>query len=272
LRLSVVVENLASGRGMLAEHGLSVLLETDGNRLLFDTGQGMALPRNLEILGADPSSIGTCVLSHGHYDHTGGLAWLLERNPDCRVVAHPDVFRPMWSLSGGRHAAGCPSGRPEGADLELSEEPLEVLPGVTTTGFVPRRTDFETVPGHFVDESGDRDIIPDDMGLVIRVPLGTVLVTGCAHAGVVNTARLAGELTGSAPVAILGGFHLHAAGFERVKRVAEELSEMGVRRLYPGHCTGERQICELAAQSWDCRRIHTGFTLDLAGDTNGMMG
>lgn len=257
---------------MLAEHGLSVLLETDGGRLLFDTGQGLALPRNLEILGVDPASIGTCVLSHGHYDHTGGLKWLLESSPGCRVAAHPAVFRPMWSLIGGRHGAGCLSGRPTGAELELSEEPLEVFPGVTTTGFVPRRTDFETVPEHFVDDSGERDIIPDDMGLVIRAPQGTVLVTGCAHAGVVNTARLAGELTGSAPVAILGGFHLHSAGAERVQRVAEELAEMGVQRLYPGHCTGERQVCELAARFGACRRIHTGFTLGLSGDTNGLLG
>jgi 7,8-dihydropterin-6-yl-methyl-4-(beta-D-ribofuranosyl)aminobenzene 5'-phosphate synthase len=272
LRLTVVVDDLASGRGMLAEHGLSVLLEAGGERLLFDTGQGMALPENLKRLGVDPASIGTCVLSHGHYDHTGGLERLLRSSPGCRVVAHPEVFRPMWSLAGGRHPVGCPPGRPGEAELVLSREPLQVLPGVGTTGYVPRRTEYETVPEHFVDGNGRHDDIPDDMGLVIDAPAGTVLVTGCAHSGVVNTALQAGELAGSPPVVILGGFHLHSAGAGRVKKVAEALAGLGVERIYPGHCTGERQTCELAARFGACRRIHTGFTLDLTGDINGMQG
>jgi 7,8-dihydropterin-6-yl-methyl-4-(beta-D-ribofuranosyl)aminobenzene 5'-phosphate synthase len=271
LRLTVAVDDLAGGRGTLAEHGLSVLLETGGERLLFDTGQGMALPTNLQRLDVDPAGIGTCVLSHGHYDHTGGLDWLLERSPGCRVVAHPGVFREMWSLAGGRHAIGCPTGRPRSAGLLLSADPVEVLPGVTTTGEVPRQSGFEKVPGHFVDAGGGHDDIPDDMGLVIRSPMGVVLLAGCAHSGAVNMSLRARELAGRPPVVVVGGLHLSGEDPARVERTGRELAGMGVRMLCAGHCTGESQLCALAGHFEACRRIRTGFTLDLTGDINGLL-
>lgn len=272
MRLTVVVDDLAAGRGMLGEHGLSVLLEAGDERLLFDTGQGMALSTNLQRLEVDPAGIGTCVLSHGHYDHTGGLDWLLRHSPDCRVVAHPAAFREMWSLSGGSHRIGCPSGRPQDAALRLSADPVELLPGVMTTGEVPRRNTFETVPEHFVDAGGAHDDIPDDMGLVIAASDGPVLLAGCAHSGVVNMAERAGELAGRPPVVVVGGLHLRGEGANRIERTGSRLAAMGVRALFCGHCTGESQLCELAGHFEVCRRIHTGFTLDLSGETNGMLG
>ena len=250
---------------MIAEHGLSIMVEAEGRRLLFDTGQGMALFGNLRRMWIAPATIGTCALSHCHYDHTGGLLRLLEGNPDCVLAGHPTVFRRSRSLLGGDHEVGYPYGDPPSAKLRLSRNPLELAPGVMTTGYVPRVTDFESVPGHFVDLQGEPDCMDDDMGLVLDTPDGPALLTGCAHSGVVNMALRARELAGSAPVFVMGGMHLYDEDSNHVARVGEELSGIGVRALFPGHCTGERQVCQLTDHFQVCRRIDTGFTLELNG-------
>ena len=140
VRLTFLCENyVLQGKGLIGEHGLSLLVEREGRYILFDTGQGLGLDPNARTLGVDLSRVEGVVLSHGHYDHTGGLAELLRQTKGLKVTAHPDLFSPKDSRRhGGLRYIGVPYPKDAlegwGAELDLRREPMEVLPGVFTTG------------------------------------------------------------------------------------------------------------------------------------------
>jgi len=256
LRITTLVENTAGGGGVLAQHGLSFLIERDGDAVLFDTGAGDLVLYNAQVLGLDLSRVGAVVLSHGHYDHTGGLKAVLKRLPEVRVVAHPVAFHRRYARmsDGTGRVVGCPVSEEEvkaaGARLELSASPVEVLPGIRTTGEVPRVTDFEDTGGpFFLDEGCTKpDVLADDISLFAETKAGLVVVLGCAHAGVVNILRHVTQLSGGAHIhAVTGGMHLAAASVERLNKTVEAFRELGVERISIGHCTGLRAMCRFMA-------------------------
>ena len=226
------VEHLSEpGRNFLAEHGFSVLVETaNGERVLFDAGAtDRAVPHNLPLLGLDIArDIDAAVLSHGHSDHAGALDLLR-----CPIHAHPDALGARFILRNGRTRYDLTAkALPFIADrLKLSADPVEVAPGVWTTGEIPRENDWETAEG-FVRIRGDaleEDPINDDQGLAIVTPQGLVVITGCAHAGVINTVEHARRVTGVDRVhAINGGFHLIGADPTRVRKTIA-----GIREISP---------------------------------------
>jgi 7,8-dihydropterin-6-yl-methyl-4-(beta-D-ribofuranosyl)aminobenzene 5'-phosphate synthase len=246
-RVTLLAENTARGRGILGEHGLAYWVETPGGPLLFDTGQGLVLEGNAAQLGIDLGEALAVVLSHGHYDHVGGLEGVLERLAGVPVYLHPDALMERYT--------GLPGGgtRPvntefmiaglvgSGADLREHRGPVEVLPGVYMTGEVPRETDYEDTGGAFyLDAEGSRpDPIRDDQSLFFDTAEGVVLVLGCAHAGVVNTMRHVARLAGVSKLhAVIGGMHLLHAGEERLERTREVFRELEVAVISPCHCTG----------------------------------
>lgn len=268
IRVTLLAENTARGRGILGEHGLAYWIETDDGRLLFDTGQGHVLRRNAETLGIDLASADAIVLSHGHYDHVGGLEPELVRSPRAVVYLHPDALRERFIrkdegmypvneefLFGGRIEEGT-------AHLCKTGEPVEVLPGVWTTGEVPRLTDYEDTGGaFFLDEAGTKtDPIRDDQALYFRTGKGIVLILGCAHAGVVNTMRHVAGLTGEERLhAVIGGMHLLHAGEERLEQTYRVFDEMEVELIAPCHCTGIRATVGFWNRFGDrCREAHAG--------------
>ncbi|MDN5347225.1 MAG: 7,8-dihydropterin-6-yl-methyl-4-(beta-D-ribofuranosyl)aminobenzene 5-phosphate synthase [Clostridia bacterium] len=246
--LTVLVENTTEQRGLLAEHGFAVLVEAGGKKILFDTGAGRALLPNAEALGVDLKSVDVVVLSHGHYDHTGGLKAFLEVHNPVDIYAHPDVFRERYRVETGKEPRyiGIPWGKEElaawGAHFHLQETPVNLAEGVSLTGFIPRLTEYETVSNAFQIRSGDgfeRDIIPDDQALVIHSQAGLVVLLGCAHAGLINTLRYVQSITGEKKIcAVLGGTHLRGAGEERIARTLEALRDFGLDKIGVSHCTG----------------------------------
>lgn len=249
------------------EHGLSVLVDTPEGCVLFDTGaSGTVLLHNLEAAEVDPASIRALALSHGHRDHTGGLAAFLGRHPGLPVYAHPDVLRERFSRRDAElRAVGMPVYRfpdareeegmrsigvtipPEDlrrrADLRLSTAPQEILPGVWTTGEVTGRTEPEgRSPYHFVrGETGwEPDPYRDDLSLVLETHWGLVLLCGCCHAGLLNTLAHVERVFGRPVVAIFGGTHLISADADHLERVRQKLQTLSLRRVSPSHCTGER--------------------------------
>ena len=270
--LHVVVDDAPGAPGLVSEHGFSCWVATEHGAILFDTGLGHALLGNARRLGLSLGDARALVLSHGHYDHTGGLAPLLLEVPIPRVVAHPAFDGPHRSRStGADRDAGVPdAGRLALASVvvERSREPTEVVPGVWATGEIPRSTD-EDVGGPFFTDRGGRfpDPLLDDQALVVRHQAGLVILLGCAHAGVRNTLRHARRLFPGVPIrGVLGGMHLHSASPARLEATLGELAA-GDALVGPAHCTGEhaKAVLQAGLGSRFCRVV-VGSILELGRD------
>lgn len=278
IRITVLVDNWVSRRGLLAEHGWACWIESPAARILFDTGQGLALLHNARELGIPLKDADAVVLSHGHYDHTGGLEGLLGLGVRARVYAHPAAFESKYkrdSKDGGRDI-GVPGGGPPlreriAESLISTLEPTTICAGVTVTGQVPRSTDFEDTGGDFCsDERCERsDPLLDDQSLILDVADGIIVVLGCAHSGVVNTLRYARTLYPAKPLAaVLGGMHLYSATPHRLARTVEELRAMNVGMLVPAHCTGPQAAAALgAAFEKRCTVSQVGAALEFPSET-----
>lgn len=247
-RVTCLVDDHVAGLALPTEHGLSLHVQTDGRRGLLDTGKSGLLADNARHLGLDLGRVEWVLLSHGHYDHTGGLETVLAAAPSAAIHAHPDAF----GIKGVEHQhasyeIGCPASldrlKELGADLRLARGPLEIAPGLLCTGEIPRITDFEAPEHRFwvEDEEGRHpDTFFDDQALVLDTAEGLVVLLGCAHRGVVNTLRYVVRLLPGRPLhLVMGGMHLYAADEERIDRTIEALVELGVERVGCCHCTGD---------------------------------
>lgn len=254
ISVTFLSENTARRPGILGEHGLAYWIRAGDSRVLFDTGQGLVLNSNSERLDIDLAKAGAIVLSHGHYDHTGGLDVALARAPRAPVFVHPAAFLPRYSLGHGQaRQIGMDSSVlkklvAENQPLVLTEEPTEIVPGLHATGQIPRETDFEDTGGpFFLDKEGTLpDPIADDQALYFETDGGTVVILGCAHAGVINTLSYIQRLTGNAPIyAVIGGMHLLNASPDRMRKTISALREMDPQWIGPAHCTGPFATAEL---------------------------
>jgi 7,8-dihydropterin-6-yl-methyl-4-(beta-D-ribofuranosyl)aminobenzene 5'-phosphate synthase len=238
------------------KHGLSFFIQAkigdDKVTVLMDTGPSSeALLHNVDSIGVNLEDVDVIALSHGHYDHTGGLLEALKRmKKQVPVIAHPTAFDPEFSLMPHLRLIGAPF---KFSDVEsvggvpvFVSNPVKIADGVTTTGEVPRITAFESVRGfwtvqkeRFVD-----DVMLDDQSLVIDVEgKGLVVVAGCAHAGIINTVKHAQKITGNSMVyAVLGGFHLWNADNKRIQATIAELENLDLKFVAPCHCTGKKAV------------------------------
>ncbi len=261
VRLTFLADNRASREGLAAEHGLAVLVERGGSAVLLDTGAGGALLANAAALGVDLSRVGAVALSHGHYDHTGGLDALLEVVPEgVPVRAHPGALVRRYAVRPGPGAReiGFRGGDAARRRVLASEGAVGIAPGLVLTGRVPRTNGFEDTGGpFFLDPAGrEPDLIVDDQSLIAMTGAGNVLICGCAHAGVLNTLAHAAVVAGDDRfVAVVGGFHLGSAGPERIARTVRALEAAGVKRVGPAHCTGEA-ACAALAEAFGERFLH----------------
>jgi 7,8-dihydropterin-6-yl-methyl-4-(beta-D-ribofuranosyl)aminobenzene 5'-phosphate synthase len=248
LRITLLVENTAGRRDVLAEHGLAFWVEADGRKILFDTGQGLALAHNAGVLRIDLSDADAVVLSHGHYDHAGGLAALRDTFRNVDLYIHPAGLDAKYGVRGGEpaHFLGTSLGSLAEVERDMgnvvaTRAPTKVADDIWVTGEIPRRNDFEDTGGWFyLDEAGKRpDPLLDDQALYIETREGLVVLLGCAHAGAVNTLEYIAAITGYGRVyAVLGGMHLVGATQERIERTIAALRDFDVQLIGPLHCTG----------------------------------
>ncbi len=283
---------------LIAEHGFSALLDLPAVdlRILWDVGAtSLAVLENLRRLEIDPTSIDVIALSHGHWDHVAGLSEILRAV--CRpreskmfpagttdedlvdyagrktipLIAHPAAFRERWNFlkDGRRYGPMNATNRAEwealGARIVEAEEPHRVAEGCWTTGYVPRES-FETAGRSKLLRYRDGDrFLPDDteedQSIVIHVEgKGLVIVSGCAHSGIVNTVSYAQKMSGADRVhAVFGGFHLGRTDVEDVKRTVDAIAETGPAMVVPTHCTG------FAAMRRFAERMPDAFVLGTVG-------
>ncbi|HZL77232.1 MAG TPA: MBL fold metallo-hydrolase [Candidatus Limnocylindrales bacterium] len=248
IRITVLVENSVHRQGLVAEHGLSFHVQCGGRSLLFDTGQTDLAVINAETLRLPLDRLEAIVLSHGHYDHMGGVPAMLDVVPEARVYLHPAAFEKKYSqsLTGQSRSIGisdCVSQAIRHHAGGFIEAPgrTEIIEGVFATGEIPRTNNYEDTGGaFFLDAEGTRpDPLIDDQALVIDLGRSVILLLGCAHSGVVNTLNHVQQLTGGKPVcAVIGGLHLGSASEERLQQTIARLRAANLDRLAPAHCTG----------------------------------
>ena len=248
LQITTLSDNTAGLGNCLAEWGLSILVETAGTTILFDTGQSISASYNADLLGVDLAKINKIVLSHGHYDHTGGLRPILRRiRREIEVIAHPDIWQVKYgTLEGGEKYIGIPYHRQTleglGARFKLSKKPVKITDNIITTGEIPMVTDYEGIEPHLMVKEGGSfkpDKLLDDQALIIKTRAGLVVILGCAHRGIINTLYHAQKITGVKAInTVVGGCHLIVASEERIYLTIAALKELGVQRIGVSHCTG----------------------------------
>ena len=241
-------ENTAGLVNFLGEWGLSILVETDEVNILLDTGQGISAGYNADILGIDLSRIDSIVLSHGHFDHTGGLRQVLRQiGKRVEIIAHPDIWAAKYSRRAGKDRyIGIPFQRQEleslGASFNLTTKSVKITDNIMTTGEIPMVTDYEEIDPELVvkeDTGWQPDKLLDDRALIINTEPGLVVILGCGHRGIINTLYYARQLTGVKRVhTVLGGCHLFDASQERIRSTIAALKELGVQKLGVSHCAG----------------------------------
>ena len=255
--LTLLCENsVGKATRALAEHGFSCLIETPDGKYLFDTGQGHTLNHNLQALNKDLDSLKAVFLSHGHYDHSGGLPEVLRQAGPLDVFAHPGIFQERyWVGKAERRSIGIPFPRADliskGARFQWVSGFSEAAPGFFFTGKVPRKTDFEKGDASLMipieDETGFMpDPFVDDCSLLIKSDSGPILLLGCAHSGLVNILNHVRENTGiDSLFAIVGGTHLAPANDEQFEKTVIALEKFQVRKVIVGHCTGQKRAADL---------------------------
>ncbi len=255
-RITILMDNNAADSSLQTEHGLSMWIEVGDKRILWDTGQSDRLFDNAEWLGVDVRTADVMALSHGHYDHTGGLARAVQSAPDAAVYLHPKAMEPKYSLKSG----ACRSiGISRDGQLAVAEKDLaggvvfvngrtEIGDRIVLTGPVPRHTPFEDTGGHFYRDAGCTcpDDLTDDQSLYFESEKGLVVVLGCAHSGVVNILDAIRQWTDAqAFYAVIGGMHLVHADSNRINETIRAFQRYDIQYIAPLHCTGSSAMRQL---------------------------
>jgi 7,8-dihydropterin-6-yl-methyl-4-(beta-D-ribofuranosyl)aminobenzene 5'-phosphate synthase len=249
IRITVLIDNKTSRADLNAEHGLSLWIEYREKRILFDTGQSSILTQNAKKLGIDLIGTDVIVLSHGHYDHTGGLPAVLDIATKAKIYLHPAATEPKFSQKppGVKSIGMSDSVKKaiQGRHIIWTVTPAQLFLGMAVTGQVPRINNCEDVGGaFFLDETCQKaDELLDDQTLFIESTRGLIIVFGCAHSGVINTLDYICKLTGKNKIyAVIGGMHLVNAGKDRMERTIEAFKRYDIEKIIPLHCTGSEAI------------------------------
>ena len=264
IKITILCENLVGRLVGSGEHGFSAFIETDGGNYLFDTGNGHSVVPNSLVLNKDLKSINKIFLSHGHYDHTGGLPEVLKLKGEVDVRAHPHVFLDRIAVlkeneKETKRFVGIPykKGYLEylGANFIFNKDFVEVEKGIFLTGEVPRKTFFEKPdPRLFseIDGKMTQDIFLDDQSLILDTEKGLVVILGCAHAGTINILDHVIDKTGKENFyAIMGGTHLDFLTPEQLEASIQSLNNLKIGKIGVSHCTGMRASFRLNLEFGD---------------------
>jgi len=260
--ISVLMDNVA-GDGLASEWGFSCAVEGSGGMLLWDCGQTAAFLDNARELGVNVSELEALAISHGHYDHAGGLKALLDAGFTGAIHGHSAIRVERFSVSGDSpEAIGVPFNLPAYETVRGSKE---LIPGITMVTDIPRLPgNHEAVDGFALDREGTRpDPVPDDAFLLLETAPGPVVLLGCCHAGLANSLAVLKERHGLDSIhAVVGGLHLYNANEDKLDQAVQALRDFGVGLVVPGHCTGEKATAELMNRlEAVVRPMHSGMRL-----------
>ena len=250
-KITVICENTASAPKLAGEFGLAFLIERDKNTL-FDTGQGIAVIQNLKMLGKDITKIERIILSHGHFDHTGGLSAVLkEKGGKTPVFVNPDIFTEKVALfESPQGNVAMPIGLPlkkenyetGGAEFRPVKGIAEIDDGLFAFSNIRRKPGWKAWDARLKQKKGNSiidDPFNDDLSLLLETESGPVVLLGCAHAGIVEILENISEEKGYTEFhAVIGGTHLGTAPLEYVNKAIDALKKYKVKIIGTSHCTG----------------------------------
>jgi 7,8-dihydropterin-6-yl-methyl-4-(beta-D-ribofuranosyl)aminobenzene 5'-phosphate synthase len=249
-----------AGGKLLAEYGLSYLIEIDGEKILFDTGHSDVFLKNAKLLGVDiENEVKMVVLSHGHWDHGDGLRFIKNK----KLITHPTAFSKRFGKSDHR-SVGLSLSKDEiqqKFDLTQTINHYQISTNLFFLGEIPRLNNFESQTTSFEFENGEDDFVPDDSALVAVVNNELVVITGCSHSGICNICQQAKKVTGISKIkAVSGGFHLKYQNRQTLETI-EYFKLNRAEKLYPSHCT---QLPALVAfyNSFGIGQVKTGMILE----------
>lgn len=281
LVLSVLMDNTAAGPHVQSEHGLSFLIEAYGKKILLDAGRSAAFMHNADVMGVSLDDVTHIVLSHGHYDHTGGLEFFLDaaRWPHGErpvVVCHPDInVRRRRLRDGLEYPLGVPHGSLKALDawgMHHAVDPFWIDERICFLGEIPRvRPALQALVGQCAtgssgDEPGEQgngssawkeDHLPDDSALIIRTAYGLAVFAGCSHSGIVNIVERARQVMGEHKIfGIYGGLHFKDMAPEALRQSLEYLECLRPQQVFACHCSGDALLgspVALQMAAGDCR-------------------
>ena len=247
MKITIISDNYVDGACLVAEHGFSCLIESNGKKILFDTGQGNALLNNMKHLSIK-KNIDLLVFSHGHYDHTGGLTKYFHEMMEYteEIYASEHIFdNHKKMMSGGNYAyIGVPGEQAyieKHYNVHYNTEMCEIMPDVILSGPIKRYEEFNADSLLFIREGDEyhKDMFRDEQYMVVREEVGIHVITGCTHCGAVNLLKdVAEKFKGEKILSLTGGLHLFRSNQNQIEYVIDYLKNADIKKINTGHCTG----------------------------------
>ncbi len=274
IRITTLADNCVFGKlKVFGEHGLSMFVEVNGHRILFDTGTGRTLLNNAKEIGVELKDAEFIIISHGHGDHMGGLEGVLNYTGGKRVYVGSGAFDTKVLMKNGEYVPSKMKSREDyeamGAQFTEREQSIELFEDVWLIGPIERKKisedpmagkRFRLCKGEYVEET-----FPEEQALAINTAEGLVLVLGCTHNGLENTVDEAMRVTGAKRLhSIIGGLHLVGVSEKRLAEASEYLRSVGVENMVSCHCTGQRELAIMYRHLGEkCRFNCVGDNLEL---------
>lgn len=248
--ITTIIENSSSAENLAAEHGLSIFIENEDFQVLYDTGASPRFLKNAKGMGIDLTGVDALVLSHGHYDHTGGvISYLTEREKPQKIYLGKNFFEERYAEKKEGLLDISALIKEEtllktGIPIQVvKEQPMELAKGIwLLSGFTPDNTMESLSPLmlHCTEKGIETDPFTDEVVIVLKTEKELVMISGCSHIGIVNMCSRVKRLFGQPITTFIGGTHLMEADEERIKYTCERLEKLGVKRLGACHCNGEK--------------------------------
>lgn len=256
MKLHILADNRTKKRGLRAEHGLSVFIEYKNDAILFDTGQSNVFSHNAAIMGVDLSKTNHIVLSHGHYDHCGGLIHFPKTDQFPKVYIHESAFMNRYAINAdgeNYREVGIPWLMDDynyiKDNIIFTQKKLQISSNAILYGEIPSTVAFEGIPrGFYVGDETNKsaDMMIDEQMLIIDTDKGLCIFLGCSHPGVINCLNYALKLLPGKKVEMLvAGMHLDHVAPLHLQMTIQALLDLNIQRVIPLHCTGIVAICEM---------------------------